>query len=280
MQPPAWASRKACQAECMHAFEGLRKQAHSAVAAPCGHRQRPPAGRCRQTGAPRQLHAALISLEVLAAAFLAHKSAPAGLCCTCKQCRSSPAAVGRLWGSQSSSWKLRAAPCPPGLLGEAGPARVRHLPRGRRRQRQQQQLAGSRTPSRTSWWRRRTGPRCSTRQGALGAVRRSGACRTRTPCRRTPCHAADPRCRCCIAAAHPSPLLAPSRCRLTYYWNQKTGETTALGEPRPGPEGRLAAYRRATRQPAPPVGAARGLGQLVAVGAGIGIVFALISRAF
>lgn len=73
------------------------------------------------------------------------------------------------------------------------------------------------------------------------------------------------------------PLLMHSSCSLTYYWNRKTGETTALGEPRPGPEGRLAAYRRATRQPLQPE-SRPGLGQLMAMGAGVGLVFALLSR--
>ena len=36
---------------------------------------------------------------------------------------------------------------------------------------------------------------------------------------------------------------------LTYWWNQRTGETTALGEPRPGPEGRLQHYQRAAPAP-------------------------------
>lgn len=76
---------------------------------------------------------------------------------------------------------------------------------------------------------------------------------------------------------------ALSQCRPPYYWNRKTGETTAVGEPKPGPGGRLATYRRATRQPVAAGsggggGGASGLLQLVAMGAGISIVFALISR--
>ncbi|PSC68874.1 two-component sensor histidine kinase [Micractinium conductrix] len=62
-----------------------------------------------------------------------------------------------------------------------------------------------------------------------------------------------------------------------YYWNRQTNETTALGEPRPGPEGRLATYQRATVQPRQ-AGPRAGLGQLVAMGAGVGLVFALLSR--
>lgn len=64
----------------------------------------------------------------------------------------------------------------------------------------------------------------------------------------------------------------------TYYWNTRTGETTALGEPRPGPEGRLAHVRSTAQQRARV--AVGGLGQLVAMGAGVGLVFALLSRVF
>lgn len=66
----------------------------------------------------------------------------------------------------------------------------------------------------------------------------------------------------------------------TYFWNQQTNETTALGEPRPGPEGRLAAYRRATVQPGHVPSRTAGLGQLMAMGAGVGLVFALLARLF
>ncbi|KAI3433625.1 hypothetical protein D9Q98_003434 [Chlorella vulgaris] len=67
----------------------------------------------------------------------------------------------------------------------------------------------------------------------------------------------------------------------TYYWNESTGETTAVGEPRPGPEGRLST-RPASPFTAPQQArsAASGLGQLVAMGAGVGLVFALLSRVF
>jgi hypothetical protein len=66
--------------------------------------------------------------------------------------------------------------------------------------------------------------------------------------------------------------------RLTYYWCQQSDETTALGEPRPGPEGRIAPAQATPRQQARVV--AGSLGQLVAVGAGISIAFALLARIF
>lgn len=88
-------------------------------------------------------------------------------------------------------------------------------------------------------------------------------------------------------AAPPSPTaslvvssLVPPPSQLVYYWNQRTGETTAIGEPKPGPAGRLATYRIATRQPARPANAAAGLGQLVLMGAGVGLAFALLARVF
>ena len=62
-----------------------------------------------------------------------------------------------------------------------------------------------------------------------------------------------------------------------YYWNRATNETTALGEPRPGPAGRL---------PAHPQGevVAGGLGssivQIFAMGFGVSIGFAIIGRIF
>ncbi|GAB4817895.1 hypothetical protein N2152v2_004941 [Parachlorella kessleri] len=57
---------------------------------------------------------------------------------------------------------------------------------------------------------------------------------------------------------------------LTYYWNQRTGETTALGEPRPGPGGRVQQPRIVQQRTS--------LAGLVAAGAGIGLVFALLGR--
>ena len=65
---------------------------------------------------------------------------------------------------------------------------------------------------------------------------------------------------------------------LTYYWNQRTNETTALGERRPGPEGRLAQYRQ--QQQLRPVVSLGSLTYLLAAGAGVGFVFALLSRVF
>ncbi|KAL6781206.1 hypothetical protein ACKKBG_A10220 [Auxenochlorella protothecoides x Auxenochlorella symbiontica] len=55
-----------------------------------------------------------------------------------------------------------------------------------------------------------------------------------------------------------------------YYWNQKTGETTAIGEPKPGPEGRRV-------QPAP---ARPGMGGMLLWGAGVGIAMGVISHIF
>jgi len=64
-----------------------------------------------------------------------------------------------------------------------------------------------------------------------------------------------------------------------YYWNRATNETTALGEPRPGPEGRVPAHYRT-----PPQQAAAGLGssiiQIFAMGFGVSIGFAIIARIF
>ena len=88
----------------------------------------------------------------------------------------------------------------------------------------------------------------------------------------------------------------------TYWWNQRTGtfttqqrcfsarhrtrwrlisrlrgctdETTAVGEPKPGPEGR----RPVIHQPVPSRGS--GLLGLVAGGAGMGLIFSLMSRIF
>ncbi|KAK9838971.1 hypothetical protein WJX74_007000 [Apatococcus lobatus] len=57
---------------------------------------------------------------------------------------------------------------------------------------------------------------------------------------------------------------------LTYYWNKSTGETTALGEPLPGPDGRQSAPR--VISPAPSL-----LG-LVATGAGFGLVFGIMGH--
>ncbi|CAL5228077.1 g11145 [Coccomyxa viridis] len=56
-----------------------------------------------------------------------------------------------------------------------------------------------------------------------------------------------------------------------YYWNKQTNETTALGEPKPGPEGRGPVQQVA-------VGRGTSLLGLVGVGAGVGLTFALIGR--
>jgi hypothetical protein len=55
-----------------------------------------------------------------------------------------------------------------------------------------------------------------------------------------------------------------------YYWNKSTNETTAVGESKPGPLGRQQAV----------LGPARSLVSLVGMGAGMGLVFALIARVF
>lgn len=66
-----------------------------------------------------------------------------------------------------------------------------------------------------------------------------------------------------------SALLSPS---LT---NTETGETTALGEPKPGPEGRVPMHMGL--QPHSGVAGVGGqLVGLVAAGAGIGLVFAIL----
>ena len=80
------------------------------------------------------------------------------------------------------------------------------------------------------------------------------------------------------SAARAPPPPPPPPAGLVYWWNQRTGETTALGEPRPGPEGRLQQYRGPAA--AGPAQAARGLGQLVLMGAGVGLAFALFARLF
>ena len=92
-------------------------------------------------------------------------------------------------------------------------------------------------------------------------------------------------CRCCrsnqpfsLARLCHNPHRPPLAAGLVYYWNQRTGETTALGEPKPGPEGRLQQYRAPAA--VGPAQAARGLGQLVLMGAGVGLAFALFARLF
>lgn len=86
----------------------------------------------------------------------------------------------------------------------------------------------------------------------------------------------------CAAATRPPSSETSQNHRLPYYWNQRTGETTAIGEPKPGASGRLTVYRMKTRQPlAASTGGGGGGGGLVgtlAMGAGVGLVFALLSR--
>ena len=59
-----------------------------------------------------------------------------------------------------------------------------------------------------------------------------------------------------------------------YYWNESTNETTALGEPRPGPEGRLVPQQQQ--------GDSGGLNikGMVAAGAGLGIAHAVVGSIF
>ncbi|BDA44540.1 hypothetical protein COCOBI_06-0160 [Coccomyxa sp. Obi] len=56
-----------------------------------------------------------------------------------------------------------------------------------------------------------------------------------------------------------------------YYWNQQTDETTALGEPKPGPQGRM-------QYPPQTINRGTSLLGLVGVGAGVGLVFAILGR--
>lgn len=65
-----------------------------------------------------------------------------------------------------------------------------------------------------------------------------------------------------------------------YWWNETTGETTAVGEPRPTAAGRVQPQH--LQQPPPlaqqPEGAGLGLGRLVAMGAGVGLAFGLMGK--
>ncbi|DBA97391.1 hypothetical protein WJX77_009710 [Trebouxia sp. C0004] len=61
-----------------------------------------------------------------------------------------------------------------------------------------------------------------------------------------------------------------------YYWNQRTNETTAVGEPKPGPLGRV----QNRVMPVQAAGAGSSLLGMVAAGAGIGLVFSVIGRIF
>ncbi|KAF6255798.1 hypothetical protein COO60DRAFT_1532809 [Scenedesmus sp. NREL 46B-D3] len=70
---------------------------------------------------------------------------------------------------------------------------------------------------------------------------------------------------------------------LTYYWNQGSGETTAVGEPLPGPEGRVVAsgqQQQQQQQGGERPGAMSVLGNSLAVGFGMGLVFGVIRLVF
>ncbi|KAL0035139.1 hypothetical protein WJX79_002976 [Trebouxia sp. C0005] len=61
-----------------------------------------------------------------------------------------------------------------------------------------------------------------------------------------------------------------------YYWNQQTNETSAVGEPKPGPLGRV----QNRVMPVQAAGAGSSLLGMVAAGAGMGLVFSVIGRIF
>ena len=62
---------------------------------------------------------------------------------------------------------------------------------------------------------------------------------------------------------------------LTYFWNTKTNQTTALGAPQPG-----SPADRALAQRSRPAGVVQSVAGLVAAGAGIGLIFSLFGRMF
>ncbi|GMH45369.1 hypothetical protein BSKO_13326 [Bryopsis sp. KO-2023] len=62
-----------------------------------------------------------------------------------------------------------------------------------------------------------------------------------------------------------------------YYWNERTGETTALGEPRPGPEGRRVQQHEQPRFSQPTVGS---MGQMLVMGAGFVFAASMIRMIF
>ncbi|WIA41326.1 hypothetical protein OEZ86_004923 [Tetradesmus obliquus] len=69
----------------------------------------------------------------------------------------------------------------------------------------------------------------------------------------------------------------------TYYWNQDSGDTTAVGEPLPGPEGRLAVssqQQQQQQQLGERPGTLSVLGNSLAVGFGIGLVFGVVRMFF
>eukprot|EP00878_Enallax_costatus_P009768 GHUV01010201.1.p1 GENE.GHUV01010201.1~~GHUV01010201.1.p1 ORF type:complete len:208 (+),score=43.50 GHUV01010201.1:702-1325(+) len=65
---------------------------------------------------------------------------------------------------------------------------------------------------------------------------------------------------------------------LVYYWNQESGDTTSVGEPMPGPEGRIVTAAQGMQEQRPGLGAV--LVNSLAVGFGVGLVFALIRMVF
>ncbi|KAK3284009.1 hypothetical protein CYMTET_8319 [Cymbomonas tetramitiformis] len=67
---------------------------------------------------------------------------------------------------------------------------------------------------------------------------------------------------------------------LVYYWNQKTNETTALGEPKPGAEGRVSVVQEAQGSPSLGSTIVSGLGFGVGIGAGQAIVGGAINSVF
>mmetsp|Transcript_7674 Transcript_7674/g.10358 ORF Transcript_7674/g.10358 Transcript_7674/m.10358 type:complete len:130 (-) Transcript_7674:356-745(-) len=61
-----------------------------------------------------------------------------------------------------------------------------------------------------------------------------------------------------------------------YYWNQATNETTALGEPKPGREGRVANYQQPDQTLGPQQSLGQSLGSGLAFGAGAGAAHAIV----
>ena len=67
-----------------------------------------------------------------------------------------------------------------------------------------------------------------------------------------------------------------------YYWNERTDETTAIGEPKPGPEGRLVSQVEQQPMQRVPIGQSvgMGLGQMVLMGFGMTLGFILVGSVF
>lgn len=63
----------------------------------------------------------------------------------------------------------------------------------------------------------------------------------------------------------------------TYWWNRATGQTTAVGEPRPGSEEEraLAAYRAEGHRPR---SASAAVAEMAAWGFGVSVAFAVVAR--